>query len=106
MITTADAVASVAAETPAVGGSAFAPDGSSLPPGWVTKVSASSGGIYYRNDGDNLSSWEVPVSSDTTEAGVESLPQAIASQSAVDVRTKAAVHPSRAALIPSGPSKG
>lgn len=44
-----------------VGGSLYAPDGRRLPVGWITKVSTSSGTLYYRNDSLNKSSWDPPV---------------------------------------------
>lgn len=88
-----------AVDTPAplVGGSFYAPDGSRLPPGWITKVSTSSGTLYYRNDELNKSSWDLPVASEGPNVE-RKLSNATSSQSTV--------HPSRIALVPRGSNPG
>lgn len=77
------------------GGSTFAPDGTRLPYGWTTKLSASSGEIYYRNDTKNMSLWDVPG---------EELANVREVSPPAPART--AIHPSRVALIPRGSYEG
>lgn len=63
-------------------------------------MSTSNGELYYRNDAENLSSWDVPVAEE------EEIVKSLTPPRPSERPSKVAVHPSRAALIPKGSNEG
>lgn len=79
--------------------------GNPLPAPWESKVSTSKGDIYYKNTVTGKSSWEIPIQEVVKEKSQPTAPDtaAVEALEAVNVAptpVKVAVHPSRAALIP------